>query len=256
MTGPRGPAGPVPSTDSAEDDLLSFATVYALHALSDADGAEIDRRLRDAPPDIAEAFIDEVRMVHETMAVIAAATAVEPPASLRAAVLREIHVDPVRTLPVATLPAQPRSRRWAAAVLAAAAAVVIGIGALGVGLALRPAQTPTAAEQIFAAPDVRTVSGEIPGGGTATVVFSRERNSGVLVMNNVTPPEAGTVYQMWLIDAEGPHPAGTMDEEQVAPSTTAVLSDLGSSQTLAFTVEPPGGSSQPTTPVFAQLPLI
>jgi anti-sigma-K factor RskA len=42
----------------------------------------------------------------------------------------------------------------------------------------------------------------------------------------------------------------------VAPSTTAVLPDLGSSQSLAFTVEPPGGSQQPTSPVFAQLPLV
>ena len=44
---------------------------------------------------------------------------------------------------------------------------------------------------------------------------------------------------MWLIDAKGPHSAGTMDAKNVAPSTTAVLPDLGDSQTLAFTVEPP-----------------
>lgn len=251
MTGPGGPAGPVRSTGPADDDLLSFSTVYALHALSDADVDAIDRRLSDAPADIAEAFYAEVRAVRETMAVIAAATAVEPPAHLRAEVLRQIVGDPVRTLPT-----RPRKRRWAAAALAGAAAVVIGIGVLGVGIALRPTQTPSAAEQIFAAPDVRTVSGEIPGGGIATVVFSREKNSGVLVMNNVTPPEQGTVYQMWLIDADGPHSAGTMDPETVAPSTTAVLPDLGSSQTLAFTVEPPGGSAQPTSPVFAQLPLV
>jgi anti-sigma-K factor RskA len=41
----------------------------------------------------------------------------------------------------------------------------------------------------------------------------------------------------------------------VAASTTAVLPDLNGSQTLAFTVEPPGGSAQPTSPPFAQLPL-
>jgi hypothetical protein len=35
-----------------------------------------------------------------------------------------------------------------------------------------------------------------------------------------------------------------------------VLPDLGSSKTLAFTVEPGNGSVQPTTPVFAQLPLV
>ncbi len=256
MTGPGGPGGPVRPTDSVDDDLLSFATVYALHAITDADAADIDRRLRDAAADIAEAFIAEVRSVRETMAVIASATAVEPPAHLRADVLRQIADDRVRALPVPTQPAQPRSRRWAAAVLAGAAAVVIALGALGVGLALRPAQTPSTAEQIFAAPDVRTVSGEIPGGGTATVVFSRAKNSGVLVMNNVAPPESGSVYQMWLVGADGPHSAGTMDAEAVAPSTTAVLPDLGTSQALAFTVEPPGGSAQPTSPVFAELPLI
>ena len=47
-----------------------------------------------------------------------------------------------------------------------------------------------------------------------------------------------------------------MDAGAVTPSTTAVLPDLGSSQSLAFTVEPPGGSKEPTTPVFAQLPLV
>ena len=55
------------------------------------------------------------------------------------------------------------------------------------------------------------------------MVFSREKNAGVLVMNNVAPPQPGTVYQMWLVDAKGPHSAGTMDAKAVAPSTTAVL---------------------------------
>jgi anti-sigma-K factor RskA len=122
-------------------------------------------------------------------------------------------------------------------------------------MALRPAPSPSTAAQVFAAPDVRTVSGDIPTGGTATVVYSRDKNAGVLVMNNVTPPTQGTVYQMWLIDDKGPHSAGTMDAKAVAPSTTAVLPDLGDSKALAFTVEPPGGSAQPTTPIFAKLPL-
>jgi hypothetical protein len=47
-----------------------------------------------------------------------------------------------------------------------------------------------------------------------------------------------------------------MDAKAVAPSTTAVLPDLGTSRALAFTVEPGGGSERPTSPVFAELPLI
>jgi anti-sigma-K factor RskA len=235
-------------TEPIEPDLIDLATPYALHAVPESELADIERRVAAAPPQVAQAFADEVRAVRETMAVISAATAVEPPVQLRDRVLAGVSTEPVRVL-------RPRIKRWQTAVLAAAAALVIGLGALGVGMVLRPAPTPSTAAQVFAAPDVRTVSSDIPGGGTATVVFSREKDAGVLVMNNVAPPQPGTVYQMWLIDDKGPHSAGTMDAKAVAPSTTAVLPDLGDSQTLAFTVEPPGGSAQPTTPIFAQLPL-
>jgi anti-sigma-K factor RskA len=236
-------------TEPLDPDLIALATPYALHAVPEAELADIERRVAAAPPAVAQAFDDEVRAVRETMAVVSAATAVEPPDQLRDRLLTEVSSDPVRAL-------RPRIKRWQAAVLAAAAALVIGLGALGLGMALRPAPSPpSTAEQVFAAADVRTVTGQIPTGGTATVVFSREKNAGVLVMNNVAPPAPGTVYQMWLIGDKGPESAGTMDAKAVAPSTTAVLPDLGSSKALAFTVEPPGGSAQPTSPVFAELRL-
>lgn len=239
-------------TEPMDSDLGALAAPYALDAMSDGEREEVDRRVTAAPPAVAHAFVDEVRKVREAMAVVSAATAAEPPAHLRERLLAEVvgkRQEPVRRL-------RARPTRWQKAALAAAAVVVVGAGALGVGLALRPADKPSTAEQVFAAPDVRTVSGEIPGGGTATVVFSREKDAGVLVMNNVTPPQPGTVYQMWLVDADGPRPAGTMDQQSVAPSTTAVLPDLGDSSTLAFTIEPPGGSQEPTSAPFAELPLV
>jgi anti-sigma-K factor RskA len=110
------------------------------------------------------------------------------------------------------------------------------------------------AEQIMAAPDVRTVSGQLAG-GTATVMFSRGMNAGVLVMNNVPPPSEGTVYQMWLVGDKGPTSAGTMNTAAVTPSTTDMLTDLGHSSALAFTVEPGNGSPQPTGKILAKLSL-
>ncbi|MCV7419206.1 anti-sigma factor [Mycobacterium yunnanensis] len=236
--------------DESTNDLLVLATPYALHALAQSEQDDLDRRLTDVPRPVALAFADEVRAVRETMALVSAATAQEPPASLRDRLLASV-ADHGRVVEM-----RPKSTRWRAAAIAAAAAVGIGLGAVGVGIAVRPDSTPSAAEQIFAAPDVRTVSGPIPTGGTATVVFSRERNAAVLLMNNVEPPKPGTVYQMWLVDAKGPESAGTMDSAAVAPSTTAVLPDLHGSTALAFTVEPSGGSSAPTTPAFAELPLV
>ena len=211
--------------------------------------ADVERQLAAAPPEVAAAFASEVRAVRETMAVVSAATAVEPPAPLRDRLLATVSDDPVRQL------SSKRATRWRTTILSAAAVLAIGLGALGVGIALRPPPVTSTAEQVFAASDVRTVSGELPGGGTATLVFSHEKDAGVLVMNNVPPPQPGTVYQMWLVGDEGPESAGTMDAKAVAPSTTAVLPDLGDSQTLAFTVEPGSGSAEPTSPAFAELPL-
>jgi anti-sigma-K factor RskA len=237
-------------TDPMTPDLIALATPYALHATTDSERAEIERQLADTSPEVTQAFFAEVRAVHETMAFISAATALEPPPTMRDRLLATVADDPVRQLP--TRHAKPVNR-WRTTILAAAAVLAVGLGALGVGYAMRPAPTTSTAEQIFAAPDVRTVSGDIPGGGTATLVFSHEKDAGVLVMNNVAPPKSGTVYQMWLVGDKGPQSAGTMDAKAVAPSTTAVLPDLGDSQTLAFTVEPGGGSAMPTSQPFAAL---
>lgn len=241
--------------DGIQDgDLLDLAVPYALHALPDEERDDLEGRLAHAGLRDADAFYDEVRAVRETMARVSAADAAEPPADLRARLLAQVAADNVRTLPTA----RPESgRRNRTAWLSAAAAVVIGLGAVGVGLSLRPEPAqPSTAQQVFAASDVHTISGDIPGGGTATVVFSRDKNAGVLVMNNVPKPKPGTVYQMWLVSDQGDTSAGTMDDKAVSPSTTAVLPDLGNSKALKFTVEPGAGSTQPTGQVVAELPLV
>lgn len=230
-------------TEPTDFELLELATPYALHALSDAERAEVERRVAAAPAPVAAAFGDEVRAVRETMAVVSAATAAEPPARLRAATLAAARPDKVRQM------------AWRRTVLAsAAAAVVVGAAAFGAGVLMRPPAKPTMAEQVLAAPDVQTVSRPLAN-GTATVMFSRDRNAAVLVMNNVPPPSPGTVYQMWLIGANGPTSAGTMGAAAVLPSTKDMLTNIGTSTALAFTVEPGNGSPRPTTPILAELPL-
>jgi anti-sigma-K factor RskA len=229
-------------TEPTGFDLLELATPYALNAVSDAERASIDRQLSSATRALANAFDDEVRAVRETMAVVSATTAAEPPDHLRAALLTQVQRETAA-----------RSR-WRTAVLAVAAAIVVALAGFGAGIALRPTAPPTMAEQIMAAPDVRTVSTPVSG-GTATVVFSRDRNGAVLLMNNVPPPAQGTVYQMWLVGDKGPLSAGTMNTAAVTPSTTHTFTSLENSSVLAFTVEPGDGSPQPTGKIFAKLPL-
>lgn len=244
--------------DHNDGDLLDLAVPYALHAMSDSERDRVESGLTDAGLSALDAFYDEVRAVRETMAVVSAGSAAEPSADLRERILAATETDNVRSLPTAA--ARTPGRRGGA-LIAAAAAVALGLGGLGVGLSLRPpapqpsAAQPAPAEAIFTAPDVQTVSGAIPAGGRATVVFSRDRNAGVLVMNDVPPPAPGTVYQMWLVNDSGATLAGTMGAQDVAPSTKAVISDLGTSKKLAFTVEPAAGSATMSGPLIAELPL-
>jgi anti-sigma-K factor RskA len=230
-------------TEPSEFALLELATPYALDAVSENERTAIESRVAVASAAVAAAFGDEVRLVRETMAAVSASAPVEPPAALRRRLLASVKAGSERRF------------RWRRGVLAAAAALAIGLAALGAGLALRSTAPPSTAAQVFAARDVRTVSGVMPAGGTATVVYSHEKNAGVLVMNNVPPPSPGTVYQMWLMSDNGAKSAGTMDANAVAPSTTAVIPDIGISNALAFSVEPSSGSTRPTGPVIAQLPL-
>jgi anti-sigma factor RsiW len=226
---------------TSDSDLPDLATAYALDAVSDTERADIERRLTEAPAETAAAFRAEVRAVREAMATASSATALQPPPGLRR-----------RSLAVASA-GHPSRFRWRTGILAAAAAVVVAAGAFGAGLAVRPASQQTTAEQVLSADDVRTTTAELRTGGTATFVYSRGERSGVLVMNNVAPPPPGRVYQMWLMTDQGPQSAGVMG--RITPSTTAVVRNLGDSTALAFTVEPDGGSQQPTGEMMARLSL-
>ncbi|MDF3339306.1 anti-sigma factor [Mycolicibacterium septicum] len=226
---------------TSDSELPDLAAAYALDAVSDAERVDIERRLVDAPVEIAEAFRAEVRAVRESMAIASSTTATTPPASLRR-----------RALAVSQGPHRDRLR-WRTGLVAAAAALVVGAGGFGAGLALRPASAPTSAEQVFSAGDVRTATGQLSDGGTATFVYSRNERTGVLVMNNAAPAPPGMVYQMWLMTDQGPKSAGMMPT--MLPSTTAMVRDLGDSTALAFTMEPDGGSPRPTGEMVARLTL-
>lgn len=255
-----------------ERDLLEMAPVIALDAVAPDERDEVSAQLDDATPETAARFAADVRDIRETLAAMSAATATEPPAGLRSRLLDLVAAEtstdrspepgiqenaerPVEgSSDVVSLDERRRQSRRRNFLLAAAVAVVVALG--GVVVANQWSQTTDRplAEQVLAADDVRTTTGVLEGGGAVTVVFSKEADAGVLVMNNVAPPADGTVYQMWLMGPEGPQSAGTMSPADVAPSTTALLEDISGATALGFSVEPAGGSTAPTS-IFAELPL-
>ena len=256
---------------AAAHDLLDIAGPYALHALEAPELAAVESARAAAGPTVRAEFDSLVDGYRETMAAQSRSTAVAPPTRVLDAVLKSIST---RTLASTTAPperAEPerdqqgatvisladarRSRRstWVAGISAAAAVVAIAI--TGVTVAQRSTGTVPVTAQVLAADDVRTAAVPIDGGGTATVVFSKDVNAAVLVMNDVAPPAPGTVYQMWLTGPDHePISKGVMDSGAVSPSTQALLTDIDSSTALSFSLEPTGGSAQPTE-VFASVAL-
>ena len=87
---------------------------------------------------------------------------------------------------------------------------------------------------------------------SATLSYRPNDQMFVLDTSNMPPAPDGKVYQVWLIDANGPKPAGVM-----SGSTFAVAADRSQYTTFAITVEPgPLGSDAPTSSPFFVAPLI
>lgn len=73
-----------------DHDLLDLAHPYALDAVSDAERASIEHRLRGCDPDIRRAFDETVRQVREAMGALSVLDAQAPPQELEGRILEAI----------------------------------------------------------------------------------------------------------------------------------------------------------------------
>ncbi|EGD54262.1 anti-sigma factor [Gordonia neofelifaecis] len=239
-----------------DDRLRDLAPLIAFDAVDEVERARILREVSAADDAARRAFEAELAAARETLARFSDATATDPPPPLRGRILAALDEEAREDGAASVRQGARRHPRLRSAVVAAAAAVVLGVGGvIGYAVANRSeAPTPTQAEQVFAAPDVRTTTGAVAG-GEATVTYSPSAGEGVLVMNDVPPPAPGSIYQMWLIGPDGPRLAGTMSDADVAPSTTAVITDMGGATAVAFTVGSAATPDKMVSDPVAQLPL-
>ena len=85
---------------------------------------------------------------------------------------------------------------------------------------------------------------------TGSVLLDKDKNSAVLVLWNLPELEAGQIYQIWLINAKGEKiSAGLFSTSNEQAYTTAPIQSsipIGQFAAIGVTVEPSGGSQQPT----------
>ncbi|MER5632410.1 anti-sigma factor [Streptomyces nitrosporeus] len=237
-------------------ELHTLTGAYALHALPDDERRAFRRHLSACEP-----CAQEVRELSATAARLGLAVSVPAPPGLRERVLREVTTvrqEPPEegrgARPVSLL---RRTRRLPAYALAACLAAAVAFGGVAVWQnqvardarqeAREARQQNERVSQVLAAPDARTASAGLAGGGRSTVVVSRDVDRAVFVAVGLEELPRDKVYQLWFDEAGAMRPAGLVTADRAGE---AVLMDgpVGRASGMGVTVEPAGGSEQPTTP--------
>ena len=226
-------------------EIHALSGAYAVDALDDLERAAFERHLADCAECQAE-----VASLREAAAMIAETTTAEPPPALREQVLAGIRT--VRPLPPEVAPPTYR-RRTTRFLVAAAAAAVIGVG--GVVVAQQPWEDSSQvqlslADQVLQAPDARESKLEFKDGSSATVTHSDSVGRSVIVTHDMAAPPEGKVFQLWYDQpGDGMVSAGVMP---VQPDLTYVLDgDASTATAVGITVEPEGGSPEPSSEPIA-----
>jgi anti-sigma-K factor RskA len=150
----------------------------------------------------------------------------------------------------APIPFLTRRRRLWRGLVAASAATLLAIGGFTAWRAATYDPNQAVADQVLAAPDATRSTKRFPDGSTATVVRSDDLGKAVIVTSGMAAPPSGKVYQLWLQEPNGHFAsAGLMPE---GPDQVVVLTgDARNATGAGITVEPSGGSDQPTSDPIA-----
>jgi anti-sigma-K factor RskA len=251
------------------EEALDLLALGAAGALSEDEYRALDQLLAE-DPDLAREYAE----LQTSAATLAEASSEAPPPRLRASILdaiRDVEQLPSPDAPptvatderdaaVAESPAAatvPRPtehhrpsnvvpihhRRWMVPATAAAAVVMLLVG----GLIFRNvADAPTdRMAEVLNDDDAVTIplDGSLAG---LRLVTSDRVDAAVLMGSGLDRPDAGMVYQLWAIHDDEKVGMGTFMPAATG-EVAVVIEDAGSDAVWAVTVEPEGGSDQPTS---------
>ncbi|WP_010523842.1 anti-sigma factor domain-containing protein [Nesterenkonia sp. F] len=252
-------------------DREYLAAGRVLGGLSESEQAEADRLWAQD-----ESFREEVASFEETMGLLAATDEpVVPSDDVERAILeipaatgqtaaepgavREQGTSAADEASAGTVGARTRPpRRGPAMLFALAASVLLLVAVVLGGVALDAHQDRQdlqaqveemesqrqQAESLLGAPDLDTRRMETPDGAQVTLSYSVEQQAMMVMPHQVEDPGESEDLQMWIIDEDGAHDVGLMSAQ--GPSMVTGQ-DFGESATFGVTLEPEGGSPQPTS---------
>ncbi|UOQ56035.1 anti-sigma factor [Leucobacter allii] len=138
---------------------------------------------------------------------------------------------------------RPPRRRAAWFALAASVAVLIAVSlAIPWGRLLAPSDPVSLAlQEIDEAPDARSATAPLPGGGSATLRWSAETAQAVFVAEGMETAPEGRDYEAWVVRGETPVSLGVMDVDDAGRSEI-LATGFAPGDAVAVTVETRGGS--------------
>jgi anti-sigma-K factor RskA len=258
-------------TGPAQDSPQDLAAAYALGALSADEARRFEAFLATSPETRRE--VEEYREVAALLALAGPQGGAEAPnGGLRDRVLARVAEQKARPLSAAPrAQARPSSAVWVA--LAASLLLAVGLAAGLVSarghlaavedeLASRTATLARTQDRLtereatlssILAPGVQmfqlTASGDPEPG--IQLFWDRQRHLAVVNGFRLKPVPAGKAYQLWFIKDGAPVPSVTFKPEQDGHATVEKIPvpESGTLSAAAVTVEPEGGSAQPTSPI-------
>ena len=225
-------------------DLSSLSGGYALNALDNHELTEFETQLGES-----QELRNEVTELIETAVLLGLAVdPVAPSAELKASIMARLASTP--QLPcgasqVSTL--QPTYRPKAVGLIVGGGVVANTL--VDNGFHLAQANQLAA---INASKDFEQAVVQVAGGGTATLVWSLELTSSALIVDGFASLPSDRVYELWYIGESGARPAGTFSVSESGATWRVLDGDMVAGDMVGVTVEPRGGSEQPTTdPIVA-----
>lgn len=239
------------STSPHVDDLMG---AYAIDAVDVEERAQVEQHLHEC-----ERCRAELHQLTEAAVLLSNGYEVAPPAELRTRLMDLIAEQERGSAPAAPSSAAPESvatssRSGSRALWGLAAAGLLAVGGWGIWQGVSDDLSPI--DQVVQADDARTFEAEYEG-EQVTVVASASLDRAVLITEDLPELADDEVYQAWWVNSdEQILSAGVLDNGAGDTAGEAELEgDPAEVVAFALSVEPAGGSAQPTTEPVVVLPI-
>ena len=231
-----------PMDDGRFTDLLES---YALNALSTEERREFEDFLIAHPE--RQAQVDEIVAITGLLAL--APEEYEPPTRLRENVLGQVRDESQPAGASDRRPLAGLKKFFTGGKLAIGAAAAVAVALLSWNVLLQGELREQQSELQTFRNDTRIEQAYTLNGTGEGMVLRFQDHEAVLMADDLPPVPDDMEYQIWCITGDKTVPAGTFRSED-GPVAANINSPVANVETVAVTVEPAGGSPEPTSDPF------